>query len=69
MNDPPGFEEKFGSKVCKLKISHYGLKQSPRAWFEKFTQSVKKQGCTRRETDPTLFIKYSTEKILSYRIQ
>ena len=44
MDPPPGFEDKFGSKVCKLRKSLYGLKQSPRAWFEKFTSSVKRQG-------------------------
>ena len=44
MDLSPGFEERYGSKVCKLKKSLYDLKQSPRAWFEKFTQSVKKQG-------------------------
>jgi hypothetical protein len=31
MDCPPGFEENFGSQVCKLKKSLYGLKQSPRA--------------------------------------
>ncbi|RVW63737.1 Retrovirus-related Pol polyprotein from transposon RE1 [Vitis vinifera] len=35
MSPPPGFEESFGvGKVCKLKKSLYGLKQSPRAWDE-----------------------------------
>ncbi|RVW17867.1 Retrovirus-related Pol polyprotein from transposon RE1 [Vitis vinifera] len=33
MDPPPGFDEHFGSKVCKLKKSLYGLKQSPRAWL------------------------------------
>lgn len=34
------------SKVCKLKKSLFRLKQSPRAWFEKFTQFIKNQGYT-----------------------
>lgn len=34
---PPGFEGKFGSSMSKLRKSHYGLKQSPRVWLEKFT--------------------------------
>ena len=37
MDADPDFDERFGSKVFKLKKSLYGLKQSPRAWFEKFT--------------------------------
>ena len=37
----PGFEDsKTEGKVCRLKKSLYGLKQSPRAWFEKFTQAM-----------------------------
>ena len=44
MDTPRGFHEKFGTKVCKLKKSLYGLKQSPRVWCEKFTRFVKSQG-------------------------
>ena len=29
-----------GDKVCRLKKVLYGLKQSPCAWFEKFTQAM-----------------------------
>ncbi|RVW76260.1 Retrovirus-related Pol polyprotein from transposon RE1 [Vitis vinifera] len=51
MDPPPGFDEHFGSKVCKLKKSLYGLKQSPRAWFERFTQFVKNQGYVQAQRD------------------
>ncbi|KAA0046033.1 cysteine-rich RLK RECEPTOR-like protein kinase [Cucumis melo var. makuwa] len=44
MSPPPGFEAQFGKQVCKLQKSLYGLKQSPRAWFDKFTTFVKSQG-------------------------
>ena len=45
MSLPPGFEKKLGpSKVCRLKRSLYGLKQSPRAWFECFGKIVKNCG-------------------------
>jgi hypothetical protein len=35
MAQPPRFESK-GEYVCHLKKSIYGLKQSPRGWFDKF---------------------------------
>lgn len=59
MNILPGFENKFGSSVCKLTKSLYGLKQSPRAWFKKFTWSMKKQGYIQGQADHTLFTKFS----------
>ena len=33
MNILPGFEGNTDNKVCKLKKTLYGLKQSPRAWL------------------------------------
>ena len=41
MEQPPGFvaQGELG-KVCRLRKSLYGLKQSPRAWFGKFSQAV-----------------------------
>ena len=61
MDSPPGFDGNYGSKVCKLRQSLHGLKQSPRAQFDKFTQLVKKQGYTQGQTDHTLFVKFSSE--------
>ncbi|KAL0536844.1 hypothetical protein IC582_025807 [Cucumis melo] len=59
MSPPPGFEAQFGQQVCKLQKSLYGLKQSPRAWFDKFTTFVKSQGYNQGHSDHTLFTKAS----------
>ncbi|KAA0057585.1 Beta-galactosidase [Cucumis melo var. makuwa] len=56
---PPGFEAQFGQHVCKLQKSLYGLKQSPRAWFDRFTTFVKSQGYNQGHSDHTLFTKAS----------
>ena len=60
MKIPSGFETP-GTKnqVCKLKRSLYGLKQSPRAWFERFTRVIQQQGYSQCQTDHTLFVKKS----------
>lgn len=61
MNIPPGFESTgMANKVCRLRKSLYGLKQSPEAWFNRFT-NVFKDGYTRCQSDYTLFVKHSED--------
>lgn len=63
MNIPPGFETQATvNKVCKLRRSLYGLKQSPRAWFNKFTRVIKQYGYSQCQTYHTLFVKHSPER-------
>ena len=58
MEAPPGFSEDFKvGEVCRLKKSLYGLKQSPRAWFGRFTRAMKKYGFKQSNSDHTLFLK------------
>ena len=47
--------------MCKLKKSLYGLKQSPRAWFERFTKVVMKNRYFQCQADHTLFTKHCHE--------
>ncbi|RVX16274.1 Retrovirus-related Pol polyprotein from transposon TNT 1-94 [Vitis vinifera] len=49
--------EKQCQKVCKSKKSLYGLKQSPRAWFGRFTKSMRAFGYRQSNSDHTLFLK------------
>ncbi|GAA0144949.1 hypothetical protein LIER_05263 [Lithospermum erythrorhizon] len=57
MIQPPGFEQ-GSDKVCKLQ-SLYGLKQSPRACFKRFSREVKNHGYKQSQTDHTMFIKHT----------
>ena len=69
MTLPPGFEEELGrTKVCRLKKSLYGLKQSPRAWFERFGTVVKGLSYTQSQADHTLFYKHSTKNKIAILI-
>ena len=59
----PGFKSAGQTgQVCKLKKSLYGLKQSPRAWFERFTKAVRQQGYKQAHIDHTLFFKHEGGK-------
>lgn len=58
MEVPPGFESKAG-KVCRLKKAFYGLKQSPRAWFGRFSKVMITLGYRQSQRDHTLFVRHS----------
>ncbi|KAK9063841.1 hypothetical protein SSX86_017713 [Deinandra increscens subsp. villosa] len=56
IEQPPGFVAQGESgKVCRLKKSLYGLKQSPRAWFGKFNKVVTEFGLRRSSYDHSVF--------------
>ncbi|RVW16197.1 Retrovirus-related Pol polyprotein from transposon RE1 [Vitis vinifera] len=65
MDLPPGcmVSEKQCQKVCKLRKSLYGLKQSPRAWFGRFTKSMIAFGYHQSNSYHTLFLKKQHGKI------
>jgi transposase InsO family protein len=58
MKQPKGYVVK-GKKelVCKLKMSMYGLKQSPRMWYQKFDTYMLGLGSTRRKKDHCVYFK------------
>lgn len=62
MDIAPGFEDRFTKgKVCKLRKFLYGLKESARAWFERFTKVLRQDGYAQCQADHTLFIKHSAQ--------
>ena len=61
MDLPPGYKTHLSNKVCKLQKTIYGLKQSPRAWFGKFTKVMKSFGYSQCNQDHTLFFKYNRD--------
>ncbi|RVX13196.1 Retrovirus-related Pol polyprotein from transposon RE1 [Vitis vinifera] len=67
MDLPPGcmVSEKQCQKVCKLKKSLYGLKQSPRTWFGRFTKSMRPFGYRQSNSYHTLFLKKQHGKIVT----
>ena len=69
MEIPPGLETSSNvNRVCRLKKSLYGLKQSPRAWFNRFTKTVAQYGYSQCQADLTLFVKTSPEKEIAILI-
>lgn len=61
MEAPLGFTSEFGTNhVCRLNKAFYRLKQSPRAWFGRFTNAMKSMGFGQLQGDHTLFITKSS---------
>ena len=65
MEQLPGFvaQEERG-KMCSLRKSLYGRKQSPRAWFDKFNQVVETFGMQKSKSDHSVFYKNSNSNII-----
>ena len=67
MKIPPGYSKIHitNNSVCKFKKSLYGLKQSSRAWFGKFSQVIKQSAYSQSNGDHTLFYKHSAKDKLT----
>lgn len=58
----PRLENRSNQKIVyKLKKSLYGLKQSPRAWLDRFAKTVTTNGHRQCQADHTLFVKSVSE--------
>ena len=69
MEQPPGFVAQGESRlVCRLHKSLYGLKQSPRAWFARFSQVIQQFGMVRSEADHSVFYKHSSSNKYIYLV-
>ena len=63
MEVPLGFGTNLTiKKVCKLKKALYELKQSSRAWLERFVKVMKNMGYRQSQENHTLFIKHSNSR-------
>ncbi|KAK8949020.1 hypothetical protein KSP39_PZI005094 [Platanthera zijinensis] len=60
MQQPPGFEITRESQVCPLKKDLYDLKQSPRAWFDRFSKTLREVGFSRSTTYFSMFNRHRT---------
>ncbi|CAL2227071.1 unnamed protein product [Prunus armeniaca] len=63
MDIPPGYNTIQTETVCRLRKALYELKQSPRAWFGRFTMTMKNNGFKQCNSDHTLFLKHRKGKV------
>ena len=64
MKLPSGMTTSSPHDVCKHRRSLYGLKQVPRAWFEKFRSTLLSFNFTQRQYDSSLLLHTSTSGIV-----
>jgi hypothetical protein len=66
MSQPQGYiSPQHPDYVCRLHKSIYGLKQTPRAWFERFTGQLIQFGFIASAAGSSLFI-YKSKTIIAY---
>ena len=65
----PGFANPtYPNHVLKLKKALYGLRQAPRAWYERLSQFLLDNGFSRGKVDNTLFTLHKNEELLLVQI-
>ena len=52
--------------LCKLKNSLYGLKQSPRMWYQKFDTFIRGLGFTRSKADHCVYFKLIGDSVIYF---
>jgi len=59
MEQPPGYVAQGENTVWRLRKVIYGLKQSPRAWFEKFSIVISDIEFSRCHSDHSVFVHHA----------
>lgn len=58
MDIPPSFSSlAMEGKVCRLRNTLYGLKQSPTSWIDRFLKAMLRFGYNQSHASHTMFIK------------
>lgn len=69
VKQPPEFEDlKHSEYVFKFKKSHYGLKQTPKTWYDRLSNFLLKNNFKRGQVDTTFFRKTPKNYILIVHI-
>ncbi|GKB56661.1 retrovirus-related pol polyprotein from transposon TNT 1-94 [Tanacetum coccineum] len=69
VNQPEGFiDPEFPDHVYRLKNSLYGIKQAPRAWYDKLSSFLIEHGFTKGIIDLTLFTRCHVGDILLVQV-
>ena len=65
MPQPEGFEDKNRPNyICKLEKALYGLRQAPKAWFDKLKGALSSWGFKNSRSDTSLFFRRAESKIV-----
>ena len=57
IEQPPGYVAQGENIVCRLRKAIYRLKQSPRAWFKKFSMVISGIRCAQCHSNYSVFVR------------